>query len=220
MASDSTGWPLLDDRAPVARRAARTRRQHRPRPAWLLAVLAFVCGGLVSAAGFSVGWRHQAQRGSAAEASLVQATAHVHALQASLATAHSDEAAARRAEKRAHSAAAAAEASARSLAAAAATVGRDAAASRNDAGTISGEASGLTSSTAKLASELQTLETYLTTTPPRQLDAGYIASQTSYLTHRLSQLQTAGGTLGSAVATFEAAAQKLSRQASALSGGG
>lgn len=220
MASDSTGWPLLDERAPAARRAARAHPQRRPRSAWLLAVLAFVCGGLVSAAGFSVGWRHQAQHNSAAEAALARATAHVHSLQASLATARRAETAARHAAKRAHSAAATAEASARTLAAAAAAVGREATVSHNDAGTISGDASGLTSSAAKLASELQTLETYLTTTPPRQLDAGYIASQTSYLTHRLSQLQTAGSTLGGAITTFEAAAQRLSRQASALSSDG
>lgn len=179
-------------------------------------MLAFLCGGLVSAAGFSIGWRHQAQRGSAAETALATATAHVHGLQASLATARRNGAAARQAERRAKAERTAAESAARSLSAAAATVARQAGSSRSTAATLSGDSGALTSSVAKLASELQTLETYLTTTPARQLDPGYIASQTSYLTHQLSQLQSAGGALSDDTAAFDAAAQKLARLAAAL----
>ncbi len=218
MASDSTGWPVLDERAPVVRSARGTRRSPR-RPGWALAALAFVCGGLVSAAGFSIGWRHQAQQGNEAQAALASATARNHSLQASLATARDGEAKARLAEKRARTAQAAAEASATALAGAAATLAKQATASHHAAGTVSGNAGALTSSTAKLESELKTLETYLTTTPTGQLDAGYIQSQTTYLTRQLSALQAASGSVGTAVTAFDAAAKKLAQRATALAAG-
>jgi hypothetical protein len=219
VASDSTGWPLLDERPRSALPRRALPRRGGGRPAWVLAVLAFACGGLVSAAGFSIGWRHQAQQGSAAEAKLASATARNHRLQASLAAATDSAARARGAEKRAREGQAAAEASARTLAGAAARVAGEASASRHAADTLSGNAAGLTTSTAKLASELKTLVTYLTTTPTGQLDAGYIQSQTTYLTRQLSELHSAGGNVSAAASAFDAAAKTLAQRAAALSGG-
>jgi hypothetical protein len=217
MASESTGWPLLDERPALPRRAEQTSHRRRARSGWLLAVLAFLCGGLVSAAGFSIGWRHQAQQGNQAQAALASATARNHALQASLAAARAATTRARQAEKRARLGKAAAQASASTLASAAAKVAHGATASRGAAGTVSSDAGALTSSVTRLASELKTFTTYLTTTPTRQLDPGYIQSQTAYLTRQLSALESAGGTLGGAVTSFDAAARKLAQQAAALS---
>src|SRR5438445_13780215 len=87
MTSESTRWPLLEERAPFATATPRGRRRRLPRSAWLLTGLAFLCGGLVSAATFSIGWRHQAQRDTAARAALAAATAHVNRLSTSLAMA-------------------------------------------------------------------------------------------------------------------------------------
>jgi hypothetical protein len=78
--------------------------------------------------------------------------------------------------------------------------------------------SSLTASATRIASELKTLETYLTTTPAGQLDPGYIASQTAYLAQQLTRLQTAGGNLGDSVTSFEAAVRRLTRQAGTLTG--
>jgi hypothetical protein len=210
--SDSTTqarWPVLSERGPFPQATRRARRRKLPRSAWSLIGLAFVCGGLVSAAGFSIGWRHQAQRNTAAETALTTATARVHALRASLD-------AALRAEARERRAATAAAASAQALVGAAAKVGSDAAASSNAAASVSSGAGSLTTSASKLASELKTLESYLTTTPAAQLDAGYIASQTAYLTRQLTRLQTVGGSLGDSVASFQASIRKLTRGAAAV----
>src|SRR5438067_13374742 len=101
MTSDSTTqarWPLLDSanavgvhaetgrlwrprHAPIVAAPRRTRGRHLSRSAWLLTGLAFLCGGLVSAAAFSIGWRHQAQRDTAARAALAAATARTHRLE-------------------------------------------------------------------------------------------------------------------------------------------
>jgi hypothetical protein len=171
--------------------------------------LAFVCGGLVSAAAFSIGWRHQAQRNTAAETALTAATAHVRALQASLTDA-------RRATAREHRAAAAATESERALAAAAATVGSDAGASENAAASVASGAGSVTASAARIASELRTLATYLTSTPSAQLDPGYIASQTAYLSRQLARLRASGATLGGSVSSFRAAVRKLTQDAAAV----
>lgn len=212
MASDSTGWPVIEERAaPLGHvRHAQPRRRSRTRPAWLLATLAFICGALVSAAVFTIGWRHQAQRNTAAESALAQETARDHRLTASLATA-------RAAEKQDRRVAAAARASAGRLARAGAAVAAQARASNNAAGSLSGDAAGISSSAAKLGSELKTLTTYLTTTPPSQLDSGYIQSQASYLARQIDKLQRQGTSLGGAVASFEAAVRKLGHLAAALS---
>jgi hypothetical protein len=176
----------------------------------VLTVLAFLCGGLVSAAGFSIGWRHQAQQGSQAEAQLVTATAQNHRLQASLA-------AARREAVQAARAKAAAVATSRSLSDAAATLAAEASAGGRAAGAVSGHAGAVSTSASRIASELKTLDTYLTTTPVGQLDPGYIASQTAYLARQLADLEAAGASLGNAVTGFEKTTRKLARAAAALS---
>src|SRR5438105_9735828 len=81
MTSDTTRWPLLEERAPFATAGDGSRARRLPRSAWLLTGLAFLCGALVSAAGFSIGWRHQAQHDTATQAALAAATARTHRLE-------------------------------------------------------------------------------------------------------------------------------------------
>jgi hypothetical protein len=211
--SDSTTearWPLLKERAmPLAQATPRPERRKAPRSAWLLTGLAFLCGGLISAAGFSIGWRHQAQRDTAARTALAAATARTHRLEQRVATLQTSLAAAR-------AAAAAAAASEQALAGAAGKVGDDAVASHGDAAAISSGAGSLNASATRIASELKTLGTYLTTTPADQLDPGYIASQTAFLDQRLARLRDDAGSLGSSLTSFQAALHKLSRDAAAL----
>jgi len=207
--SDSTTqarWPVLNERRPLLPETTRPTRRRSPRSVWLLTGLAFVCGGLVSAAGFSIGWRNQSQRNTAAETALAAATAHTHRLQHRVALLQASLASAR-------TEAAAATASARALTRAAARVGSDATSARGSASSVSSGAGTLTASAARLASELKTLETYLTTTPAGQLDPGYIGSQTAYLSRQLTKLQATGGALGTSVAAFEAALRQLTRDA-------
>ena len=184
---------------------------------WLLVGLAFLCGGLVSAAGFSIGWRHQAQRNTDAESALATATARTHALERHIAALQATLASTRRAEARQHQAATAAAASQRAVVGAAAVVGADAIDTSSAATSVSSGAGALTARADRTANELKTLETYLTTTPTGQLDPGYIASQTGYLTRQLGKLQTAGGNLGASIGSFEVALRKLTRSAAALS---
>jgi hypothetical protein len=205
----TTRWPLLEERRPFAHATDRTGRRRRPRSAWLLTGLAFLCGGLLSAAIFSIGWRHQAQRDTAARTALAAATAHVHRLSASLATAREAAAHERQLEIRATAAE-------HALARAAVKVGNQVTASSSAAAPISSGADSLTASAAKIASELKTLEAYLTTTPTGQLDPGYIASQTAYLSQQLTRLQTDGGHLGGSVASFQTVLRKLARDVAAL----
>ena len=215
MTSDSTTqarWPLLNERRTPMPPVARPARRKSPRSAWLLAGLAFLCGGLVSAAVFSIGWRNQSQRNTATETALARETAHTHALEGRVALLQASLADSR-------SKAAAAAASERALTGAAAKVGNAARASNGAATSVSSGAVTLTASTTRLASELKTLETYLTTTPAGQLDPGYIASQTAYLTRQLTRLQAAGGDLGHAVAGFQAAVKRLAQSAATVSAG-
>jgi prefoldin subunit 5 len=176
---------------------------------WLFTGLAFLCGGLVSAAGFSVGWRHQAQRSTAAQSALAAAHAQMHrleqrvsVLQASLKASRTAAATARTAEH--------------SIVRAAAGVDRDATASSSEAVSISSGAGTLTAAATRVASELKTLDTYLTTTPTGELDPGYISNQTAYLGQQLARLRGDSVDLGSSVTSFEAALRKLSRDAEAL----
>jgi hypothetical protein len=205
----TTRWPLLEEHRPFAHATGGTRRRRLARSAWLLTGLAFICGGLLSAAVFSIGWRHQAQRDTAARTALAAATAHVHRLSASLATARQAAAHERQLEVQAIAAE-------HALARAAVKVGDQATASNGAAASISSGAASLTTSASKIASELKTLETYLTTTPTGQLDPGYIASQTAYLSQQLTRLQTDGGHLGGSVASFQTALRNLARAARAL----
>ena len=81
---------------------------------------------------------------------------------------------------------------------------------------MSSGAGSLTASAGRIASELKTLDSYLTTTPAGQLDPGYISSQAAYLAQQLTRLQTDAGNLGDSVTSFEAAVRKLSRDAGGL----
>jgi hypothetical protein len=179
---------------------------------WVLPTLAFVCGALVSAAVFTIGWRHQTQQNTAAQSALAAARAHNHKLTASLG-------AARAAAAREGQIAVQARASLQATRAAGATVAAEASAAQGNATSVSGNASAMASAAAKIANELKTLTTYLTTTPSNQLDAGYIDSQAAYLARQAEVLQSQGGTTATAAANFDAAIRKLGRLASALAAG-
>lgn len=209
MTSESTRWPLLEERAPFATATPRGRRRRLPRSAWLLTGLAFLCGGLVSAAAFSIGWRHQAQRDTAARTALAAATARTRALEQRVT-------ALRASLGRQQAAATTATAAEHAVVVAAAKVASDARASSGRAGPVSSGAGSLTVSAGRIASELKTLDSYLTTTLAGQLDPGYISSQAAYLAQQLTRLQTDAGNLGNSVTSFEAALRKLSRDAGGL----
>ena len=212
MTSDSTTqarWPMLDERVPFTAATASPRRRRLPRSAWLLTGLAFLCGGLVSAAAFSIGWRHQAQRDTAARAALAAATAHVSRLSTSLVTARETAAQDRQA-------AAQAAAQARATTRAAASLASEASAAGRAADGVSGSAGSIGASATRVSRELQTLLTYLTTTPSSQIDSGYIASQAAYLTRQLTALQDSGAGVESAVTRLKTTLRKLTRAATAL----
>jgi prefoldin subunit 5 len=177
----------------------------------LLTILAFICGGLVSAAAFSIGWRHQAQRDSAARTALAAATAQTQRLEQRIARLRTSLGSAR-------ATAASAVAAQHALARAGSQVGADATATSGSVASISSGAGSITAAAARVSSELKTLGTYLTTTPTGQLDPGYITSQTAYLDRQLQRLQGDGGTLGSSIASLEAALRKLRSDANGLTG--
>jgi hypothetical protein len=212
MASDSTTqahWPVLNERAQLAPVPVRSTRRRLPRSAWLLTALAFICGGLVSAAAFSIGWRHQAQRDTAARAALAAATTRVNRLSASLATARETVTRERRAEAQAAAAVRATSRAAASLATQAASAGRA-------ADTVSGKAGAVGASASRISRELQTLLTYLTTTPSSQIDSGYIASQAAYLTRQLNALEESGAGVGRGATTLKTKLRQLIQSATAL----
>jgi hypothetical protein len=209
MTSESKTWPLLRERAPFATASLGRRGRKLPRSAWLLTGLAFLCGGLVSAAAFSIGWRHQAQRDTAARTALAAATARTHRLEQKIS-------ALRVSLHGARGAAASAATAEKALARSGGRVGVDAAASNGAAGSISSGAGTVTTAATRIASELKTLETHLATTPASQLDPGYIASQSAYVAQQLTRLQEDAGTLGKSITSFEATLHKLSRDANGL----
>jgi hypothetical protein len=210
MTSESTTrWPLLNERAPFVAAPVSPTRRKLSRSAWLLTALAFLCGGLVSAAAFSIGWRHQAQRDTAARAALAAATAHVNRLSASLATLRRALARERKAEAQASAAMRATSLAAGSLATQAISAGKV-------AGTVSTDAGNIGAASSRISRELQTLLTYLTTTPSSQIDSGYIASQATYLTRQLTALQDSGAAVSRSVTTLEATLRKLTKSAAAL----
>ena len=168
-----------------------------------------MCGGLVSAAAFSIGWRHQAQRDNAAQTALAAATARTHRLEQRIT-------ALRASLKGSRGAAASATAAEKALARAGTQVNADAAGSASDAASISSSAGSVTTAVGRIASELKTLDTYLTTTPTSRLDPGYIASQSAYVTQQLTRLQGDAGALGHSVASFQAALRKLRLDANGL----
>ena len=215
MASHSTDtWPrgpIVDEHTHVMRapKPARGRTRTRSWRAWLLTTLAFVCGALVSAAVFTIGWRHQTQQNAAAESALVDMTARNHKLTASLAKSQAATAAEQRIATQATAALRAARASG-------ATIAAQAGAAQTNSTLVSGNAASMATTAGKIATELRALTTYLTTTPTDQLDAGYIDSQAAYLVRQATALQSQGGTTAAAAATFDAAVRKLSQLAAAL----
>ncbi len=218
MTSDSTTrWPLLEERAPFTTPTRAARRSGRqPRSPWLLMGLAFLCGGLVSAAAFSIGWRHQAQNNTAAQSALAAATARTHRLEQKVSALRAALGTSRSATAQAHTDAAAAVAAEQALARSGAKLGAEAASSRSTATAISSGAGTLTAAATRVAGELKTLNTYLTTTPTGQLDPGYISSQTEYLSQQLTRLQGDAGTLDTSITSFEAALRTLDQDARAL----
>ncbi len=194
------------------------RRQRFPRVAWVLAVSAFLCGAMVSAAAFAVGWKHEAQRGSSAQAALLTATARNHALSATVVSARAAALAAQSSARHSRAATAAAKADALALRQRAAALTTALTSTGDAAGSVVGGASSVSSELSKLTSELHTLTTYLTTTPSRQLDAGYVASQTAYITKSIDRISGDENSLASTAAAYEKAARAAAANASALAG--
>jgi cell division protein FtsL len=199
--------PTAVMRAPTA--APKTARRRRSWPVWVLPTLAFVCGALVSAAVFTIGWRHQTQQNAAVQSALAAATARNHKLSDALAATQDSLA-------REQRVAAGARASLQAARVSAATIAAQSGAAQGSAAQVSSSATAMASSAGKIGSELKTLTTYLTTTPTDQLDAGYIESQTGYLARQVEALQSEGGTTTAAAASFEATVRKLQRLAAAL----
>jgi chromosome segregation ATPase len=214
--AQGTDWPIGEAiRAPArplpAGGVPARGRRGLPRVAWVLSAAAFACGALLSAAGFSVGWRHQAQRDSSTRAALAAATARNHALTASLERTRAQLAAT-------SSARASAEATTKAVSREASALATEVAAAGRSADSVSLGASALGGGLGRLASELRTLSSYLASTPAGQLDPGYVVAQAAYLSKQLDTLQAEQGDLGSAVSTFEASAKKLADRASVLAG--
>lgn len=182
-------WPLAESH----RRSVAAPRKRTPRVMWVLVASAFLCGGLLSAAGFSIGWRHEAQRGSSAESALVSATARTHTLSAQLVSTRAALAAARE-----HSASLAA--SRRELSRAEAKLGKTLAAARRAQAGIAAAAGPLGGDLDRVTSELHALNAYVSSTPSSQLDAGYVQAQVAYLMKTVDRLRTAVGALAAQAA--------------------
>jgi len=173
-------WPLAESRS---RPLAPAPRKRTPRVLWILVVSAFLCGGLLSAAGFSIGWKHEAQRGSSAESALVTATARTHALSAQLASTRASLAAAR-----AHSASLAS--ARRSLEHLNASLRKSLAAATTAQTATAAAAAPLSGDFVRIANELHALGDYLDSTPSGQLDAGYVQTQVTYLAKTVGALRS------------------------------
>jgi chromosome segregation ATPase len=166
-------WPIADQsRRHVA--APLQKRRRTPRFVWVLTAAAFLCGGLLSAAGFAIGWKHEAQRGTSAESALVAATAANHSLRAKVA---STRALLATAEARSAELAT----TRRSLVAARAQLLGELARARQKTAGLAAAAAPLSADLARLTNELRALTSYVTATPSSQLDAGYLQAQIAYL---------------------------------------
>ena len=217
--SRSSSWPISDTRRlPAAPARTRPQRQRFPRVAWVLAFSAFLCGAMVSAAGFAVGWKHEAQRGSSAQAALLAATARTHTLAGAVASARAEALTARGAARRSRAEAASAQASTAALRQRAATLAAALSSTGNASSSVVDGASSIGDDLSKLTSELHTLTTYLTTTSAQQLDAGYVATQTAYMTKAIDRLAGDQNSLASAAAAYQSAAKAAAANAAALTG--
>jgi len=115
-----------------------------------------------------------------------------------------------------HAAAAATAASEKALARAGANVAEEADVSSGNGAAISSSAGALTAAATRIAGELKTLDTYLTTTPASQLDPGYVASQAAYLAQQLSGYRETPAPSATRSPSFEATLRTLNRDAQAL----
>ena len=182
-------WPLAESsRGPVA--VPRRRRRPTPRYVWLLVAAAFLCGGAVSAAAFSIGWKHQAQRNTSAESALVAATATVHTLRAQLASTRSEIADAR-------TRATELTATKSSLTRTASKLRTQLATARQSLTAVGAAAAPLASDLDRLTNELRALTSYVTSTPAGQLDAGYVQAQLAYLAKTVDGFRSAVEALAS-----------------------
>jgi hypothetical protein len=164
--------------------AVRTQTLGLPRVGWVLTIAAFLCGGMISAAVFSIGWKHEAQRGNSAQSALAAATARTHALTGQLVA------------QRTRSAALAA--TRNELTSTNASLRHDLSAARRSLARdkqlltgIGAAAAPLSGDVDRITNELQSLTSYLTSTPPGALDAGYVQAQVSYLTKTVAGFKAA-----------------------------
>jgi small-conductance mechanosensitive channel len=183
-------WPLAESQR---RSATAVPRKRTPRVMWVVVASAFLCGGLLSAAGFSVGWRHEAQRGSSAESALGAATARTHALSEQLVATRTALAGARQ-----HAASLAS--SHRALARDEAKLAKALTNAKQVQAGIAAAASPLAGALDRVTSELHALGSYLSSTPSSQIDAGYVQAQVAYLTKSVDRLRTAVGALSAQAA--------------------
>lgn len=171
-------WPLADSHRrhdPRSNKLLLAPGRRAPKVMWFLVVAAFLCGGLLSAAGFAVGWKHEAQRGTSAESALVAATATTHSLRSQLASTRASLSAAR---------ARSAElgATRRSLLKAKTQLLDELAAARRKVAAVAAASVPLSADLDRLTNELHALTSYVTATPTSQLDAGYLQAQIAYMT--------------------------------------
>ena len=179
-------WPLAESRR--HHHAIPQARSRTPRVMWMVVVAAFVCGAALSAAAFSIGWKHQAQKNTTAEAALVAATATVHSLRVQLATERSDLAAANTNALQLRS-------SEKGLRASLAKLHTQLAGARRSAAATSAAAAPLAADVTRMTNELRALSSYVTQTPSSQLDAGYLQAQIGYVSKTVAGLNAALATL-------------------------
>ena len=182
-------WPVAESRS----RPHTAPHRRTPRVMWVLVASAFLCGGLLSAAGFSIGWKHEAQRGSSAESALVSATARTHALGAQLVSTRAALAAAR-------SRSASLASSRHALTRLGASLQKSLAAATKARAGVAAAAAPLSGDLDRVASELHALGSYLTSTPSSQLDAGYVQAQVAYLAKTVDGLRSGLGALAAQAA--------------------
>jgi septal ring factor EnvC (AmiA/AmiB activator) len=181
-------WPLAEQ---SRRPAALSQPKHRtPRVMWAVVAAAFVCGAATSAAAFSIGWKHQAQKGTSAESALVAATANLHTLRTRLSGVRTQLAAER-------SDAAALAAARRAAVRTNARLRAKNAAAQQTLASLNVAAGRLGDNLDRLTNELRALTSYVTTTPAGQLDAGYVQAQLAYLAKTVDRFRAAVAALGS-----------------------
>jgi hypothetical protein len=182
-------WPLAE---PQRRHVAAPRRR-ASRVTWVLVVSAFLCGGLLSAAGFSIGWRNEAQRGTSAESALRAATARTHALGVQLASARTALAAS-------HDRSTSLAASRQALTRTNASLRGELAAAKHAQAGVATAAAPLAGDLDRITSELHALTGYLSSTPASQIDAGYVQAQVAYLTKTVDGFRADVGALAARAA--------------------